>query len=111
MGYESIKQHIVEHGRGGKKKVANNTYLELVPHYDCVEMLLHGNVVVRFDIEGVQLFSSGWHTPTTKDRLNFALQLAGIPQTVYQRDRQWYITFAGGDLLFYEGIKILYGGI
>ena len=111
MGYERIKQHIIEHGRCGKKKVANNTYLHYIVDANYIEMRLHGNTVAIFDIEGVELFSSGWHTPTTKDRLNFALQLAGIPQTVYQRDWQWYITFAGGDLLFYEGIKILYGGI
>ena len=111
MGYEHIRQHIVEHGRGGRKKVANNTYMHLMRDSSCVGMFLHGHMVARFDIEGVELFSCGRHTRTTKDRLNFALNLAGIPQTVYQRDWQWYVTFTGGDLVFYEGIKLLYGGI
>lgn len=114
MGYEHIKELVAKRG---KKKVANNTYLQqwyvkYGPLSDYVVMNLHGNTVARFDIEGVELFSCGWCTPTTKDRLNFALQLAGIPLTVYQKNWQWFIgKYTGGDLPFYEGVKLLYGGI
>lgn len=110
MGYEHIREVITKHGRLGKKKVANNTYL--YRGGDCVEMWLHGNTVARFDTEGVELFSCGWRTHTTKDRLNFALNMAGIPLTIYQKDYEWFIgKYTGGDLPFYEGVKLLYGGI
>ena len=113
MGYEKVRELVAERGWYGfsRKKVANNTYLQQDSFGDVV-MLLHGNVVARFDTEGVSLFSAGWYTPTTKDRLNSALSLAGIPLTVYQKDWGWFIgKYTGGDLPFYEGVKILYGGI
>jgi len=60
------------HGKTNRKtrKVGNNTYAEI--EYDnSVSIRLHGTTVVRFYPSGiVKLNSGGWHTSTTKDRIN-----------------------------------------
>ncbi len=109
MSYQNIKDKLYH----GQCKIANNTYMVLardVPaHTECIVMTLHSNVVARFYPDYLKLYSAGWHTVTTKSRLNLALELAGIRGRVYQKDWQWYYTPLGcTSIKFEEGIKIAY---
>lgn len=115
MSYQDVKDRLYH----GHKKIANNTYLTLhetdTPE-EYIFMMLHGNVVARFNPDGIELFSAGWHTSTTKNRLNLALELAKLPtchyKRVYQLNYQWFYghTSPQFDTKFYDGIKIDYTG-
>lgn len=121
MAYEDVE--VMLKGRS-RKKIANNTYLDC---YDIVEegdgalikMSLHGNVIAYFTSSVVQLFSSGWRTNTTKNRLNMALDIAAISpkMCIYQRNWEWYLPCYNPeghapfcDIPFFDGIKLDYKG-
>jgi hypothetical protein len=113
----------------GHKKVANNTCLTLEEDRfmdtENIVMRLHGNIVAIFYLDHIQLYSAGWYTTTTKNRLNMALNLANITNSVrfgsplrhiYQVGYQWYYgnyhkgdtKFAGSMCINYEG-KVIGG--
>jgi len=121
MAYEDVKAEL--YGRE-REKVANNTYLELGTYPnkndgDFVNMYLHNNIVATFNKDHIRLFSSGWYTDTTKNRLNMALGMARVRPyfRVYQRNWIWHIgwySLARGhnptDPVFFDGIKLNYQG-
>lgn len=110
MSYQEVKDRL----HHGHRKVANNTHLTLnddYPEDECVDMRLHRNLVARFYPGYLELFSAGWHTTTTKDRLNLALSLAGIRGRVSQHKYQWYVdTNLLNIVPFTDGIKLTYVG-
>jgi hypothetical protein len=82
------------------RKVDNNTYL--VNEGDYIGLKLHDTYVIKFYKIYNYLFTGGWLTNTTKDRIN---KYSGI--TVNQKNNIWYI----GENVFFEGIKIKNGEI
>jgi hypothetical protein len=63
-------EKLILHGRGGKKKLENNTYLERYSD-DEFGVVLHSTTVVRIFRDGSYILDSGgWHTVTTRDRIN-----------------------------------------
>lgn len=84
-------------------KIANNTRLHL--HRENSEgeptdyhVRLHGNTILIFTSWGVELFSAGWRTVTTRERLN---RYSGA--AVWQRNWEWFVN---GEHDFVEGIFI-----
>ena len=68
------------------RKVGNNTYAE-IGYDNSVSILLHGTCVVRFYPNGlVKLNSGGYHTHTTKKRIN-----QYSPVKVYQKNFEWFL--------------------
>lgn len=66
------------------KKVGNTST-------DGFNIYLHGNCIVRMDMNGsVYISDGGWQTPTTRERLNGVLRTMGIKAHVYQRDHALY---------------------
>jgi len=113
MSYQDVKDKLYR----GHRKIANNTYLTLhkgddsYPYPEAIKMKLHGNTVAIFTQEFLELFSAGWYTQTTKERLNLALDLAGIDGCgVWQHDCQWYFCYLLTGVKFCDGIKIDYAG-
>jgi len=83
--FEAIK---MVHGKTKKnsRKVGNNTYAEILPD-GSVGIMLHSTYVVKIHPDNsATLNSGGWHTSTTKDRMN-----KYSPVRVYQRKGQWYL--------------------
>ena len=83
------------------RKVGNNTYAEI--EYDnSVSIRLHGTKVVRFYPNGlVKLATGGWHTHTTKDRIN-----QYSPVKVHQRKFEWFVTINGKEYPFMENMVV-----
>lgn len=68
------------------RKVGNNTYAYIQAD-GSVAIELHGtNVVVIYPDDTVMLNSGGWHTHTTKKRIN-----QYSPVQVYQKNYEWYL--------------------
>jgi len=76
------------HGKrnASRRKVGNNTYAEILPD-GSVGIALHGTTVVCIHPDNsATLNTGGWHTSTTKDRMN-----KYSPVRVYQCKGEWYL--------------------
>jgi hypothetical protein len=65
-------------------RLGNNTYLK--KWIDAVSVRLHATDIVTFWVDGrVTLYTGGWRTVTTKDRIN-----KFITGRVYQKNHEWF---------------------
>lgn len=70
-----------------QRKIGNNTYA-YIEHDGSVSIELHGTKVVVFYPNGlVKLNSGGYHTQTTKKRIN-----KYSPVRVYQENFEWFLS-------------------
>jgi len=85
------------------KKLANNTYKIDTEELEAIR--LHDTNILTYEHDYIILNSGGFHTPTTKDRINKYL-----PKGVYifQKDFDWYVEDKrdGTTKDFYDGMKI-----
>ena len=74
------------------------------------EVRLHGNLIAWLDhqTQVLALSSAGWHTNTTKSRLNALLYEFNTGVRVFQKQYDWYIQdFTGKKTVdFYDGILV-----
>lgn len=103
QGFETIQAELAR-GRKGTRRLGNHTYLHPIP--GGIAMKYHNTDVAIFRPDYVELNSGGWLTYTTKERLNWALNLAKIPASVWQSKSVWYC----GRSEFFNGITIRYNG-
>jgi hypothetical protein len=95
MRYNELNETLK--GRNAQsKKLANNTYLHR--RGDNIALQYHSTDVATFTPKNdIILNSGGWHTSTTKERINMA-----IGNKLSQLNGVWYI----GDVRFADGITI-----
>lgn len=99
--WATLDEFLVHKGTGKplhQKKWKNNTWV-LMNYVDgSIAVRLHGTDVVRAEPNGdITLRTGGYHTVTTKARINEFLSLAGTGWKVFQKDYDWFIThYAGG---------------
>lgn len=92
-------------GRGGKKKLANNTYLHETQ--DGIAVRLHNTDVVTIHPDNTYtLNSGGWQTFTTKARIN-----EFSPARLGQDKGIWYLYVGAGAgwskrVAFHDGVKV-----
>ena len=89
----------------------SNTVVEYNSNTDCSAVYLHNNRIATYDHnnQALKLSSCGWHSVTTKSRLNAILQgLIGCA-SVYQRAFDWYLSYNNQTVDFWDGM-ILSGG-
>lgn len=81
---------------------------------DMVDVVYHNTTVASVKwVEGrvrAMLNTGGWYTPTTKDRINTVLRVAGIPATVYQREYQWFVRLHDGEEVPFRNRMIISEG-
>jgi len=65
---------------------------------------LWGNKIATLNLgtRSLKLYSQGWHTKTTKDRLNKVLPRGNI----VQRQMKWFYNYAGKQKVFTEGMTV-----
>ena len=69
IAYEDADK-VMRSGRNGSRKLQNHTYMKRIDEHT-VGVLLHDTYVVKLHDDGsTSLDSGGWHTMTTKDRIN-----------------------------------------
>ena len=66
----------------------------------------HQTNVVEFDQNLIVLDSGGWHSATTKLRMNQTSRQFGLDFSVYQKDFEWFVDYNGQKLEFYDGMII-----
>ena len=89
---------------------SSNTSVSYHPSENLSEVRLHGNLIAWLDhtTQTLALSSAGWHTVTTKSRLNALLYEFNTGIRVFQKDYEWFITdFTGKKTVdFYDGILV-----
>ena len=86
MNHAEATKMVLGKRNRGQRKIGNNTYAYI--EYDgSVSIELHGTKVVVFYPNGfVKLNSGGYHTHTTKKRIN-----QYSPVGVYQKNFEWFL--------------------
>jgi hypothetical protein len=64
------------------------------------KIVYHHTPVVSFNADKVVLNTGGYHTSTTKTRMNQASHQFGLGYGVFQKDWAWFVTFKGETLPF-----------
>jgi hypothetical protein len=96
--YEYWKEFIAKGRNKHSRKVANNT--DVIDRGDHVAIRLHNTDVVEVYPDGTYVLDSGgWHTVTTKQRIN-----EYSPANVYQKDWNWYLW--PGDKEFSDNMRV-----
>lgn len=88
------------------RKIANNTYLERDTVGTDIYVRLHSTRIIAFHDDGTVTYKTGgWHTYTTKDRLN---NYGPHNVSVYQDHYDWFIrTRHDGQVYpFIDGMRI-----
>ena len=74
------------------------------------EVRLHGNLITWFDHtkQLLAISSAGWHTNTTKSRLNALLYEINTGVRVFQKNYDWFVSdFTGKRIVdFYDGLLV-----
>lgn len=76
------------------------TATTVATHDGFTRVTYHSTVVVTFNDAQFSLNSGGWHTATTKTRMNQASHQFGLGYTVFQRDGHWFVNYRGQDTPF-----------
>lgn len=79
-----------------------NGRLQNVRYYATDIVSLKGRKIV--------LNSGGWHTVTTKERMNQAANVYNLGYYVFQRKYKWFVEFQGKIQEFFDGISLKYNG-
>ena len=77
------------------------------------EVRLHGNLIAWLDHtkQILAISSAGWHTNTTKSRLNALLYEFNTGIRVFQKDFAWFVSdFTGKTVDFYDGLLVYKNG-
>jgi hypothetical protein len=92
---DNTSVEVIRHGGGGTFSYEKEIVVKL-----------HGNKIARiFPISRRAVLSScGWHTNTTKSRINAILTGLNVREGVYQSNWDWYI----GEREFHDNMQINY---
>lgn len=103
MTFQDAKM-LFERRRNGSntKHLENNTHLYFDNQKNCFCVVLHASTIVEIYEDGhYQLYSGGYHSNTTKKRLN-----KYTPAGVFQKDWEWYVIGKNKNHIFHEGIVV-----
>ena len=73
---------------------------------DYTKVKYHYTDVVKFNFQEIILNSGGWHTLTTKTRMNQASNQFDLGYCVSQKDFEWFVDFKDEILDFYDNMKL-----
>jgi len=88
----------------------SNTTVSFHSSENLSEVRLHGNLIAWFDHtkQLLAISSAGWHSNTTKSRLNALLYEVNTGVRVFQKNFDWFVTdFTGKRVVdFYDGLLV-----
>lgn len=84
----------------------SNTSVTYSPERDASYVYLHGNHIATIGETFVELYTCGYHTATTKSRLNAILNEHGNGARIFQRNFEWFVKDSGNTVPFTEGMVL-----
>ena len=87
----------------------SNTTVTYNDSTNCSSVYLHGHQIATFDhnLKAVKLSSCGYTTPTTKSRLNAILSEVKYGCSVYQKDFNWFVSYADQVVSFFDNMILV----
>ena len=91
----------------------SNTFVEYNENTNCSTVVLHRTAIAVYDhnTQALKLNTGGWHSVTTKSRLNAILQELKWGASVYQKAFDWYLSYNNQTVDFWDGMILAEGGI
>ena len=88
---------------------SSNTSVSYNNNTNCSSVYLHGHQIATFDhnLKAVKLSSCGWQTVTTKSRLNAILSEVKYGCSVYQKDFNWFVSYADQVVSFFDNMILV----
>ena len=89
----------------------SNTFVDYNSNTNCSTVVLHRTAIAVYDhnTQALKLNTGGWHSVTTKSRLNAILSELIAGARVYQKAFDWYLSYNNQTVDFWDGM-ILCGG-
>ena len=91
----------------------SNTRVEYNENTNCSTVVLHRTAIAVYDhnTQALKLNTGGWHSVTTKSRLNAILQELIAGARVYQKAFDWYLSYNNQTVDFWDGMILSQGEI
>ena len=87
----------------------SNTVVEYNSTTNCSSVYLHGHQIATLDHsnKALKLSSCGYHTVTTKSRLNAILDEVKYGCRVFQKNWNWFVSYNNQTQSFFDGMILL----
>ena len=91
----------------------SNTFVEYNENTNCSTVVLHRTAIAVYDhnTNALKLNTGGWHSVTTKSRLNAILQELIAGARVYQKAFDWYLSYNNQTHDFTDGMILSQGEV
>ena len=91
----------------------SNTFVEYNESTNCSTIVLHRTAIAVYDhnTQALKLNTGGWHSVTTKSRLNAILSEIFVGACVYQKNFNWFFNYNNQTHDFIDGMIITEGGV
>ena len=91
----------------------SNTFVEYNSVTNCSTVVLHRTAIAVFDhnTNALKLNTGGWHSNTTKSRLNAILQELIAGARVFQHQFNWYLSYNNSTHDFNDGMILCNGEV
>ena len=87
----------------------SNTFVEYNENTNCSTVVLHRTAIAVYDhnTNALKLNTGGWHSVTTKSRLNAILEEVKYGAKVFQKNWNWFVSFRGQTQDFMDGMILI----
>ena len=91
----------------------SNTFVEYNSNTDCSTIVLHRTAIAVYDhnTQALKLNTGGWHSVTTKSRLNAILSELIVGASVFQRQFNWFLNYNNQTHNFNDGMILVNGEV
>ena len=91
----------------------SNTRVEYNENSNCSTVVLHRTAIATYDhnTQALKLNTGGWHSVTTKSRLNAILQELITGARVFQKQFDWYLSYNNQTVDFWDGMILSQGEV
>ena len=91
----------------------SNTFVDYNSNTNCSTVVLHRTAIATYDhnTSALKLNTGGWHSNTTKSRLNAILQGLIAGASVYQKNFNWFLSYNNQTHDFMDGMILVNGDV
>ena len=91
----------------------SNTRVDYNSNTNCSTVVLHRTAIAVYDhnTQALKLNTGGWHSVTTKSRLNAILSELIAGARVYQKAFDWYLSYNNQTVDFWDNMILVNGDI
>ena len=91
----------------------SNTFVDYNSNTNCSTVVLHKTAIAVYDhnTQALKLNTGGWHSNTTKSRLNAILDQLMYVAKVFQRDFNWFLNYNNVTHDFNDGMILSQGEV